>query len=147
MKDTEEIGREIQRLKKTLSEEKENIQAIEELIGGRIKVDLWGLGEKDLEKMTWESFSFLERNKDCLAPTPITSHREYVGGIIVAAKKALRALTRWYAELILRRQKEFDGELIQILLAMLLRLEKMNGRIGALEALTHPASPNKEERV
>jgi len=147
MKNTEEIDREIQRLKKTLSDEKENINAIEELIGGRIEVDLWGLGEKDLEKMTWESFSFLERNKDCLAPTPITSHRKYVGGFIVAAKKTWRALTRWYAESILRRQKEFDRELIQVLLATLLRLEKMNERIGVLETPARPAAPNESEGV
>ena len=145
MKDTEEIGREIQRLKKALSDEKENIKAIEELIGGRIEVDLWGLGEKDLEKISWESFSMLERNKDCLAPTPITSHRKYAGGFIVAAKKTIRALTRWYAELILRRQKEFDRELIPILLATLLRLEKMSERIGDLETLIRPAPPAKAE--
>ncbi len=141
----EEIDREIQRLKKELSVKKETVDSVETLIGERIEIDLWGLGERDLEKTMWDSFSFLERNKDCLAPVAITSHRKYIGGIIVAAKKIVRAMARWHVELTMRRQSEFDRELIQILLAMLLRLERMKERISALEALTRPMPPTKPD--
>lgn len=134
MKNAREIEKQIQKIKTALAEERESIQDFEALIGERIEGELWGLSEKALEKAAWDSFFFLERNKDCLEEEPVTSHRKYVGVVIVLFKKVFRALMRPYAKTILARQCRFDRELIQIQLANLLRLEKIQGRIAALEA-------------
>jgi hypothetical protein len=134
MKDSREIEKQIQKIKIALAEERESIQDFETLIGERIKGELWGLSEKALEKAAWDSFFFLERNKDCLEEERIISPRRLVGRMIVLFKKAWRALFRPYSKIILQRQNRFNRELIQIHLANLLRIEKMKERIDAFEA-------------
>ena len=136
MKNAREIEKQIQKIKTALAEERESIEDFETLIGERIDGELWGLSEKALEKAAWDSFFFLERNKDCLEEEPVTSHRKYVGMVIVLFKKVFRALMRPYAKTILARQCRFDRELVQIQLANLLRLEKIEKRMAALEAGT-----------
>ena len=134
MKNAGEIEKQIQKIKTALAEERESIEDFETLIGERIEGDLWGLSEKALEKAAWDSFFFLDRNKDCLEEEPIVSHRKLSGSVIVLYKKVLRALMRPNTKTILARQCRFDRELIQIQLANLLRLERIEGRIAALEA-------------
>jgi hypothetical protein len=63
----------------------------------------------------------------------LASHRKYVGPAIVFFRKVFRALMRPYTKLILARQSRFDRELIQIQLANLLRLEKIEKRVAGLE--------------
>jgi len=92
MKNAREIEKQIQKIKTALAEERESIEDFETLIGERIDGELWGLSEKALEKAAWDSFFFLERNKDCLEEEPVTSHRKYVGMVIVLFKKIFRAL-------------------------------------------------------
>jgi hypothetical protein len=133
MENTREIEKQIQKIKTSLAEEIESIQDLETLIGERIQGELWGLSEKALEKAAWDSFFFLERNKDCLEEEPLASHRKYVGPAIVFFRKVFRALMRPYTKLILARQSRFDRELIQIQLANLLRLEKIEKRVAGLE--------------
>lgn len=133
MKDIQEIESRIQKIKSALAEERESIEDLETLIGERIDGELWGLSEKALEKAAWDSFFFLEKNKDCLEEEPVVSHRKFSGPAIVAFKKVFRAVMRPYAKMILGRQSRFDRELIQIQLANLLRLEKLEKRLAALE--------------
>jgi SAM-dependent methyltransferase len=57
---------------------------------------------------------------DTAAEPLITSHRGGIGGIIVAAKKLLRRVTRPYITLILARQVEFNSALLHLLNAFVL---------------------------
>lgn len=139
MKNIPEIESQIQRIKSVLADERASIQDLETLIGQKIEVELWGLSRKELEKEAWDSFLFLERNKDCLEEQPIVSHRRLTGAVIVFFKGIFRRLMRPYTKMVLARQSRFNGELIRLGLAILLRLEKAEERIAALEAGT-PAS-------
>jgi hypothetical protein len=143
MKETREIESQIQKIKSILADEKASIQDLEALIGQRIRAELWGLSKKELEKEGWDSFLFLERNKDCLEEDPIISHRKYVGAGIIIFKRIFRRLMRPYTKMILARQVRFNGELIRLLLASLLRLEKIEARVAALEA-GKPAPPTEK---
>ena len=134
MKDTREIEKQIQRIKTALAEKRASIQDFETLIGEKVEGELWGFSEKALEKAVWDSFFYLERNKDCLEEEPLTSHRRLVGRVIVLFKKTWRTLFRPYSKMILKRQNRFNRELIQLLLASLLRIEKIKERLDALEA-------------
>jgi hypothetical protein len=139
MKNTQEIESQIQKIKSALADERESVQDLEALIGQRIEVELWGLSKKELEKEGWDSFLYLERNKDCLEEEPIVSHRKYTGPGIVFFKRIFRRLMRPYTKMVLARQRRFNGELIRLNLASLLRLEKIEERVAALETGT-PAS-------
>jgi hypothetical protein len=143
MKNTQEIEKQIQEIKAVLAEEKDSIQDLETLIGQRIEVELWGLSKKELEKEAWDSFFVLDRNTDCLKEEPVVSHRTYSGAVIVFSKKIFRSLMRPYTKMILERQSRFNRELIRFHLANLLRLEKIEERIAALEART-PASRTEQ---
>ena len=57
---------------------------------------------------------------DTAAEPVITSHRGGIGGVIVAAKKLLRRVTRPYITLILARQVEFNSALLHLLNAFVL---------------------------
>lgn len=133
MKEIQEIESQIQKIKSTLADERASIRDLEALIGQRIEAELWGLSKKELEKEGWDSFLFLERNKDCFEEEPVVSHRKYAGAGIVFFKRTFRRLMRPYTKMILARQVRFNGELIRLLLASLLRLEKIEARVAALE--------------
>ena len=145
MEDTRELERQIQKIKAALAEERESIQDLETLIGERIKGELWGLGEKPLEKAAWDSFFFLEKNKDCLAEETVTSRRRLAGRVVILGKRIWRALMRPYTRMILERQSRFNRELVQLQLTNLLRLEKMKEKIEALEVRTPPAGREKQD--
>jgi len=145
MNDAREIERQIQKIKKTLAGKREAIQDLETLIGERIEGELWGLDERPLEKAAWDSFFFLEQNKDCLEEGPVVSRRRIVGRIIVLGKKVWRALMRPHTRMILERQSRFDRELVQLQLASLLRMEKMRERLEALAAEVRPDAGEKKE--
>lgn len=136
MKDIQEIESQIQKIKSALADERESVQDLETLIGQRIEAELWGLSKKELEKEAWDSFFFLEKNKDCLEEEPIVSHRKLSGAVIVLYKRVLRALLRPYTKTILARQVRFNRELVRLHLANILRLEKIEERVAALEAGT-----------
>jgi len=139
MKNIQEIESQIQKIKAALADDIESIQDLETLIGQKIEVELWGLSKKELEKEAWDSFFLLDRNKDCLEEEPIVSHRKYIGAGIVFFKRIFRTLMRPYTKTILARQVRFNRELVRLHLANILRLEKIEERVAALEA-EKPAS-------
>lgn len=143
MKNIQEIESQIQKIKSALADERASIQDLEGLIGQRIEVELWGLSKKELEKEGWDSFLYLERNKDSLEEEPIVSHRKYTGAGIVFFKRIFRRLMRPYTKMILARQSRFNGELIRLHLASLLRLEKIEKRVAALETGTPTSRTEK----
>jgi len=143
MNNAREIEKQIQKLKAALAEKRASIEDLESLVGEKIEGELWGLGEKALEKAAWDSFFFLDRKTASREEEPITSRRRIIGPLIVLAKKAWRALFRPYSRMILERQSRLNRELVQLELANLLRIEKIKERLDALE---EKAALQKQER-
>jgi len=146
MKNDQDINLHIQKIKAALAEERESLADLESLIGQRIEVELWGLGRKDLEKESWDSFYLLEKTRDCLEEEPIVSHRKAIGHLIVRSKKFFRSLMRPYTKMTLARQSRFNRELVRIQWAVLLRLQKIEERIANLEAQVPPPLPERSDR-
>jgi len=70
---------------------------------------------------------------DTAADPVITSHRAGVGRLIVGAKTLLRKVTRPYITMILARQVEFNGTLLQLLNAFVLPMrDQVRGGLNAL---------------
>ncbi len=143
MTDSQEIERQIQKIKAALAEKRASIEDLETLIGENLEGELWGLGEKSLEKAAWDSFFFLDRKTGNLEDEPITSERRMIGPLIVLAKKIWRALFRPYSRMILERQNRLNREFVRLELANLLRIEKLKERLEALERKT--VAPGEEK--
>ena len=78
----------------------------------------------------------------------ITSHRAGVGHLIVAAKKLLRRLTRPYITLVLARQVEFNGTLLQLLNSFVLPTrDQVRGGLSALSQRLEDLSLSFHERL
>jgi hypothetical protein len=131
----EEIGI----LKKELAEEIQRTESIERLIGERIdepapaEGELWGLTDYELEKVMWNEFLRLDKNKDCLSTENILSHRKKIGRLLVFLKKFFFRITRPYSSLILNQQGRFNRELMTFLLSTHLSLQKIKERLKSLE--------------
>lgn len=144
MNDAAELEKQIQRLKAALAEKRAKAEDLESLVGERVEVELWGLGEKALEKAAWDSFFYLDRTTASREEPPLTSPRRVVGPLLVLAKKTWRALFRPYTRMIFERQNRLNREFVRLELANLLRLEKMRQRLDALEK-PGGAEPEKKE--
>jgi SAM-dependent methyltransferase len=78
----------------------------------------------------------------------ITSHRKGVGGLIVAAKQALRALTRPYIGLVLSRQVEFNSTLLHLLNAFVLPVrDQLREGVARVTRRTEELSLETHERL
>jgi O-antigen chain-terminating methyltransferase len=85
---------------------------------------------------------------DTAADPVITSHRAGVGRLIVAAKRLLWKLTRPYVTLILARQVEFNGTLLQLLNSFILPMrDQVRGGLGALSQRIEDQSLSLHERL
>ena len=78
---------------------------------------------------------------DATEAPQITSHRKGVGGLIVAGKRALRAVTKPYIGMVLARQVDFNSTLLHLLNAFVLPLRegvaRLTRRMEDLSLETH----------
>ena len=85
---------------------------------------------------------------DTAADPVITSHRAGVGHLIVSAKRLLRRLTRPYITLVLARQVEFNGTLLQLLNSFVLPIrDQVRGGLSALTQRMEDLSLSFHERL
>ena len=85
---------------------------------------------------------------DTTADPVITSHRAGVGRLIIAAKRLLHKLTRPYIRLILARQIEFNGTLLQLLNSFVLPIrDHVRGTLSALTQRLEDLSLSFHERL
>jgi len=85
---------------------------------------------------------------DTTADPVITSHRAGVGRLIVGTKRVLRKLTRPYITLILARQVEFNGNLLQLLNSFVLPIrDQVRGTLSALTQRLEDLSLGFHERL
>jgi O-antigen chain-terminating methyltransferase len=85
---------------------------------------------------------------DTAADPVITSHRAGVGPLIVGAKRLLRKLTGPYITMVLARQVEFNGNLLQLLNSFVLPMrDQVRGGISALSQRLEDQSLSLHERL
>jgi SAM-dependent methyltransferase len=85
---------------------------------------------------------------DTAADPIITSHRAGVGRLIVAAKTLLRRLTRPYITLILARQVEWNGTLLQLLNSFVLPMrDQVRGGLSGLTQRVEDLALSFHERL
>ena len=125
----------IAQIKETLGKEKERAADIESLVKKKIERDagLWEYSFDELEQELFQRFTSLEEKKDCLSFPDISSPRKGIGRLIILVKKTLMKITHPYARMVLDRQDQFNRELIPILLAEILSLQKIKDRLNADE--------------
>ena len=125
----------IAQIKETLGKEKERAADIESLVKKKIERDagLWEYSFDELEQELFQRFTSLEEKKDCLSFPDISSPRKGIGRLIILVKKTLMKITHPYARMVLDRQDQFNRELIPILLAAILSLQKIKDRLNAAE--------------
>ena len=125
----------IAQIKETLGKEKERAADIESLVKKKIERDagLWEYSFDELEQELFQRFTCLEEKKDCLSFPDISSPRKGIGWLIILVKKTLMKITHPYARMVLDRQDQFNRELIPILLAAILSLQKIKDRLNAAE--------------
>jgi hypothetical protein len=125
----------IAQIKEMLGEEKEKTADIESLVKKKIERDvgLWEYSFDELEQELFKRVSSLEGKKDCLSFPDISSPRKGIGWLITLIKKTLMKITHPYARMVPDRQDQFNRELIPILLASILSLQKIKDRLNAAE--------------
>ncbi|MCM1082008.1 MAG: FkbM family methyltransferase [Clostridium sp.] len=75
----------------------------------------------------------LERTRENVARRPITSHRKFIGGIIVFLKKVVRKLTKFYVEPIALQQTEFNNTVTPIIGRMTQAVAEIDSEVGELK--------------
>jgi hypothetical protein len=133
----EQIKAEIARLKEYFRERKDAAASLEELAGHPIRhhfpIDLWQLSDSELDGEMGKRLSFLNDDIDC-RPTPaITSHRRFIGPLIVACKKLIFLLLRPYTNTLFDRQNRFNEQLVAFHLASFIRFRRLEERTRSLE--------------
>uniref|UniRef100_UPI0019310E6C hypothetical protein n=1 Tax=Anaerophilus nitritogenes TaxID=2498136 RepID=UPI0019310E6C len=65
--------------------------------------------KNDYAKQATIYFEIMKKEKDVVAHRIITSHREYIGKLIVFGKKVARKLLKWYINPITEQQTRFNN--------------------------------------
>jgi hypothetical protein len=133
----EQVKNEIAGLKEYYRGRKDAAASLEELAGGPVQhhfaVDLWALSDSELDGEMGKRLSFLNDDIDC-RPTPaITSHRRFIGPLIVACKKIVFKLLRPYTNTLFDRQNHFNEQLVAFHLASFIRFRRLEEKARRLE--------------
>ena len=70
---------------------------------------------------------------DVMAERPITSHRRFLGPILVFGKKVVRKLLRWYVNPFVDQQRNFNVAMVHLMNATQSQLDEKKERISELE--------------
>jgi hypothetical protein len=130
---------EIKRLKEELARSREEIANIEKLAGReidrRFSTDVVDLSEKELEPFVTQTIEEI-KGRAPLKPDPesFTSHRHLLGRFVLGLKRKYIRMTRFYTDPILERQEQFNRQALDLELASLSRLRRLNDRLRDVEA-------------
>ena len=70
---------------------------------------------------------------DVMAERPITSHRRFLGPILVFGKKVVRKLLRWYVNPFVDQQRNFNAAMVRLMNSTQTQLDEKKERISELE--------------
>lgn len=69
--------------------------------------------------------SLINRTWNYSANYPISSHRKYIGKLIIFVKKCIRKLLGWYINPLVEKQVEFNANMVQAYNELIIQLRKL----------------------
>jgi len=139
----EQIKKEIAELKEYYRQRKDAAASLEELTGGPVQhhfpVDLWSLSDSELDGEMGKRLGFLNEDIDCRPTAGITSHRRFIGPVIVLLKKMFLTIMRPYTNSLFVRQNRFNEQLVAFHLASFIRFRRLEERVKRLERTANDA--------
>lgn len=132
------IAEELTRLKGVLEQRQADISSIGELIKEEIDrdfpLDPWELSPIELEGQMGQRLSLLNDDIDTRPdPGSITSHRRFVGKIIVRVKRLMMKIAAPYTNILLDKQRRFNEQVVAFQLASFIRFSHLDKRLKKLE--------------
>lgn len=147
----EKTRNEIAALKERLRADKDAAATLEDLAGIPIQhhypIDLWSLSDSELDNEMGKRLSFLNDDIDCRPTVAITSHRRFLGPLIVFFKKLLLKALRPYTNSLFVRQNRFNEQLVAFHLASFIRFRRIEERVKCLEMQTSETQEHGEDKV
>jgi len=135
----EKARNEIAALKERLRADRDAAATLDELAGAPIQhhypIDLWSISDSELDNEMGKRLSFLNEDIDCRPIVEITSHRRFIGPLIVFFKKLILKAMRPYTNSIFVRQNRFNEQLVAFHLASFIRFRRLEERAKRLEKL------------
>lgn len=145
----EQVKAEIAKLKEYYLARKSSLGSLEELAGKPIQhhfaVDLWQLSDSELDGEMGKRLSFLNDDIDCRPAADITSHRRFIGPVIVFLKKVVFKILRPYSNTLFVRQNRFNEQLVAFHLASFIRLRRLEEKMRQLERQEQEIKEQVEE--
>ena len=151
-----EIKEEIACLKKIYEKQIRAAASLETLTGEKIvhhyPIDYWTLSDDELDQEMGKRLTFLNEDIDCRPSQNITSHRRFIGPLIVCGKKIIAKILSPYTNTLFVSQNRFNEQLVTWHLATFIRFRRLEEKIGQLnsriqnlqEQQQEIASPNQE---
>jgi hypothetical protein len=145
----EKIKDEIARLKEYYRERKGSATSLEELAGNPIQhhfpINLWELSDSELDGEMGKRLTFLNEDIDCRPTMAITSHRSFIGPLIVFFKKMIAKILRPYTNTLFVRQNRFNEQLVAFHLASFIRFRRLEDIMKRLEQVENETRERVEE--
>lgn len=134
----EHIVNELDRIKEELTQKREQLQTVEQLVKDPIDrdypIDLWQLSPRELDAEMGDRLSALNGSID---PRPtsdsITSHRRIIGKPIVMIKKIVMRLFQPAIDTMLEKQRQFNEQAVAFHLASFIRMRQIEQTVKELE--------------
>jgi len=132
------IAEELTRLEGVLKQRQADTSNIGELVKEEIDrdfpLDLWELSPIELESRMGQRLSLLNDDIDTRPdPGSITSHRRWLGKIIVRVKRLMMKIAAPYTNTLLDKQRHFNEQVVAFQLASFIRFSHLEKRLKELE--------------
>jgi O-antigen chain-terminating methyltransferase len=145
----EQTKAEIARLKEYYQNRKTSVDSLEALTGKKIEhhfpVNLWELADSELDQEMGKRLSFLNEDIDCRPNQNVTSHRRFIGPLIVYAKKIIAKILSPYTSTLFVRQNRFNEQLVTFHLATFIRLRRLEDKIRQLDSQAQELKEQQQE--
>jgi O-antigen chain-terminating methyltransferase len=145
----EQINAEIVKLKEYYQNRKNTAGNLEELAGEPLQhhfpVDLWQLSDSELDGEMGKRLSFLNEDIDCRPSQNITSHRRFIGPLIIFGKKIIAKILSPYTNTLFVRQNRFNEQLVSLHLATFIRCRRLEEKIRQLNSQIQELKEQQQE--
>ena len=143
------IKEEIACLKKIYEKQIKDASSLEIITGKNIvhhyPVNFWELSDNELDQEMGKRLTFLNEDIDCRPSRDITSHRRFIGPLIVLGKKIIAKILSPYTNTLFVRQNRFNEQLVSLHLAAFIRFRRLEEKIKQLESQTRDFKEQQQE--
>lgn len=139
---------EISKLKEIYLQHK-STASFEELIGAPIThhypINLWDLADSELDQEMGKRLTFLNEDIDCRPSQNITSHRRFIGPLIVFCKKSIAKILSPYTNTLFVSQNRFNEQLVSLHLATFIRFRRLEEKLTRLDSQVQELKEQQQE--